>query len=560
MPKLKLLCITLIIFIGLLFRINIAFGDELDDINKQISELTSALSQSKAASAPLEKQLNDIKQRVTFIETDLVRKQNEIDQGYKDLAKQQKILNQAIKNFYIKSYYNSPLLIFLSGTNATDITRILAYQKAAADQDKQIITNIALTINSLEQRKNDLEEEQKKLADTKVKLDKIVGDAKSFQANLSNQIAQLSARQQQILASRLSSLNIPLYANTSGGCSSDIGKSPGFSDGFGFFSYGVPNRVGLNQYGALGRAKAGQLYNDILHSYYNFDDYGNVDENTTIRVNDSNGFNSGNIIWSGTLNQYLKRIYEIPASWPAEALRAQVIAVRSYVMAQTNNGASSICANTYCQVFQDQEKGGAWNQAVDDTSGKVMVQGGQTIVAYFSSTHGGYIHSSGGDISSRPWLKDAQDTSSSVGGFSDLNNNAYDKDSPWFYCDWGSRGSYNGTAWLKSDEVADIANTLLLTKADSGTREHLYQTDKPNPAGTDTWDAGRVKQELRNRNITPFDSTSSVSVGVDFGSGNTNSITINGQTFTGGEFKDRFNLRAPANIQIVGPLFNVERI
>ncbi len=27
----------------------------------------------------------------------------------------------------------------------------------------------------------------------------------------------------------------------------------------------------------------------------------------------------------------------------------------------------------------------------------------------------------------------------------------------------------------------------------------------------------------------------------------------------GAEFKDFFNLRAPANIQIVGPLFNIER-
>jgi peptidoglycan hydrolase-like amidase len=40
--------------------------------------------------------------------------------------------------------------------------------------------------------------------------------------------------------------------------SSDIGKDPGFGNKFGFFTYGVPNRVGLNQYGAWGRAKAGQ--------------------------------------------------------------------------------------------------------------------------------------------------------------------------------------------------------------------------------------------------------------------------------------------------------------
>ena len=49
----------------------------------------------------------------------------------------------------------------------------------------------------------------------------------------------------------------------------------------------------------------------------------------------------------------------------------------------------------------------------------------------------------------------------------------------------------------------------------------------------------------------------------DFGNGKTNSINLTGdagsQSFDGPEFKDWFNLRAPANIQIVGPLFNVER-
>lgn len=558
MPKLRFVCFVLVFIIGLLFSINVALGDELDDINKQIADLTASLNQSKAATAPLEKQLGDIKQRVAFIEADLERKQAEIEQGYKNLAKQQLILNQAIRNFYIKSYYNSPLLIFLSGGDATTLTRVLAYQKAAADQDKQVITNIALTINSLEQRKLDLENEQAKLADTKAKLDKIVTSAKSYQANLSNQIAQLSARQQQILASRLASLNIPLFADVGGGCSSDIGKSPGFSNGFGFFTYGVPNRVGLNQYGAFGRAKAGQNSDTILHAYYNFD----AVENRSAQINvDGYGAYS--------LDDYVKRVYEVPNSWGdqggMEALRAQAIAVRSYAMAYTNNGAGSICTTQQCQVFKPDAKGGNWDVAVDATAGQVMVQGGQVIKAWFSSTHGGYIHTSS-EIgwSGTSWTKSGQDTSSGVGSFSDLNNNAYDKDSPWFYCDWGSRSSYNSTAWLQGNEVADIVNVLMLVQVDSGTKEHLYQTDKPNPAGTDTWDAGRVRQELSNRGGSPFSSVSNVSISADFGSGNTTSVTISGdggtKTFSGSDFKSYFNLRAPANIQIVGPLFNVETI
>jgi hypothetical protein len=110
--------------------------------------------------------------------------------------------------------------------------------------------------------------------------------------------------------------------------------------------------------------------------------------------------------------------------------------------------------------------------------------------------------------------------------------------------------------------VADIINTILLLRADSSLGEHLYQTDSP-PSGTDNWNTDKVKSELTSRGITPYQNVTDVSVSADFGSGKTTTINISGdagsQTFDGADFKNRFNLRAPANIQIVGPLYNVER-
>ncbi len=536
------------------------FSDELDDINKQINDLTNALSQSVKATQPLEDQANAIKQRIAIIEQDLIVKERSIESGYANLAKQQQILNATVRDFYIKSYYNSPLLILLSAGSASEFTQILGYQKANADRDKAIITNIAITIQDLQNRKKSLEAEKISIATAKAKLDEIITGAKAYQATLSSQISQLSARQQQILAQRLGALNIPLFAyNTQGGCSSDIGKDPGFGGGFGFFTYGVPNRVGLNQYGAWGRAKARQGYEQILRAYYNFD---------SIETRDAQIHVTGNgIDWTGSLDDYVKRIYEVPDSWTDNdlaALKAQAIAARSYALAYTNNGSGSICPTEQCQVFKTDPKGGNWEQAVNATSNQVMLQGGNPIKAWFSSTHGGYMFNSG-EIgwSSTSWTKNAQDTSSSVGSFSDLKSNAYDKDSPWFYCDWGSRTSYNKTAWLKSDEVADIVNVILLMQKDSGVRDHLYQTDKSNPAGTDTWDSGRVKQELQSRGVTPYNNVSNISVSADFGSGRTTNVNVSGDGGSVGisasDFKNYFNLRAPANIQIVGPLYNVER-
>jgi hypothetical protein len=143
-----------------------------------------------------------------------------------------------------------------------------------------------------------------------------------------------------------------------------------------------------------------------------------------------------------------------------------------------------------------------------------------------------------------------------------LASKAYDRESPWFYCDWGSRSQYNKTAWLKSEELADIVNTILLAKVDSSVREHLYQPDNP-PAGTDNWGPDRVKQELGKRGQKAFSSINSGSVSADFSSGRVSQVSFSGDagdiSFSLGEFKDWFNLRAPANIQIVGPLFNIEK-
>lgn len=569
MKKLTMLCfIVLVLTFGFLAFSNIASSDELDDLTKQINELTDALNKSKAATAPLEsqlksmqKQIADIKDRVAVIESDITTKKKNIEESYKNLAKQEEILHYTIRDFYIKSYYNSPLLTFLSAQSASEITQLLAYQRATADQDKAIITNIVLSIVDLEKKKNNLESEQTRLTAIKAnldtqsaELDKIVSGAKAYQSNLSGQIAQLSAQQQQLIAQKLGSLNIPRSAATAApACVDDRDKDPGFSPRIAFFTYGVPNRTGLNQYGANGRANTGQNVEQILNAYYaNFELKKDYDTGIIINVE---GYGSYNI------EDYVKRIYEMPSSWHKEALKAQAIAARSYALSYTNNGQNSICTTEKCQVFKPDEKGGEWNQAVEETRGWVMVQSGSPVKAWYSSTHGGYILSTSElpGWSATSWTKHASDTTSgSTGSFSDLNSNAYDKDSPWFYCDWGSRANYNKTAWLKSDEVADIVNVILLARADSGNKDHLYQTDKPHPYGGEVWNEDRVKSELRLRNITPYNGVSDLSVSADFGAGRTTSINISGNSFDASEFKDWFNLRAPANIQIVGPLYNIE--
>lgn len=316
---LPIIITSLVVIILLFLNVSIGKADQLDDITKQINDLTAQLNSSVNATRPLESQLtsmqqqiDNIKARVANIDADVAVKKQQIDSENKDLAAKEQLLNKAIRDFYIKSSYNSPLVIFLSAANATNFTQVLAYQKAAANQDKEIITNIVLSVTDLEQKKKDLEDEESRLAVVKANLDAqsaklstIVQGAKAYQASLSSQIAVLSAQQQQLLAQKYATLGIPLYATTTSGCSSDINpyKDPGFGGAkFGFFTYGVPNRVGLNQYGAFGRATANPPQNadQILRAYYNFDGYQDY-SGITINVNNGNGYNTGSVIWSGSL-------------------------------------------------------------------------------------------------------------------------------------------------------------------------------------------------------------------------------------------------------------------
>lgn len=317
----------------------------------------------------------------------------------------------------------------------------------------------------------------------------------------------------------------------------------------------------MNQYGAKGRAEAGQSAETILSAYYPNTEL-KKDYNTGINITVSGNNESGesfNDTWN--IDDYLTHLSEMPTSWHPQALRAQAVAARSFALAYTNNGSSPICPSQQCQVVRKNPNTQEWINAVNDTKGWVLVNGGQPISAWFASTAGGYTWGSGdvwcastytGSCANKPWTGRSRDTNGDVSSFSDLASKSYDKESPCFYSAQGWRNDYGKSAWLKADEVANITNALMLAKAKGSA-----------PDGIESWSSDKIKQELRNNNGTPFNSVSDVSVSADFGIGKTNNITVSGdagsKTFDGLEFRNIFNLVAPANIAIVGPLYSVER-
>ncbi|MBU1085209.1 SpoIID/LytB domain-containing protein [Patescibacteria group bacterium] len=567
----KKLFVLLLVVVGLIlgvgFVTSLARADELDDITKQINELSKAREMSVAATKPLEAELGNLNKKLDVAEAGINKAKEElrgleasIDKRERDFSEQYVLLAERALSFYKSSRAPSSLFVLFSNGG---LARDLFYSRVVTDRDKDEIAMITEDLIQLSRDKKKAEEDRVRLADLQVKLDKEadffrgeIAGAKTYQAELSSQIASLSAKQQSIISQRQASLNLPvsLGAGTMM-CTDDRKLDPGFGGALAFYTYGIPHRVGMNQYGAYGRAKAGQDYKEILNAYFDGISFEGGKQDIKIKIQ-GHGEKS--------LDEYLLGIYEMPESWDMNALKAQAVAARSYALSYTNNGANEICTTQACQVWKSDPKTGQWKQAVEQTKGEVMVNGGQVIKAWYSSTDGGYTFTSG-DIwgGDKPWTKRLRDTNGDVGSFSELNEKSYDKDSPCFYAAQGWRGEYANSAWLKPSEVADIVNVLMLAKADSGTGDHLYQTDKPHPYGGEIWNEEKVKSELSSKGITPFNSVSGVSVGADFGSGKTTSVNVSGdagsKSFSGDEFKSYFNIRAPANIQIVGPLYNVER-
>lgn len=116
---------------------------------------------------------------------------------------------------------------------------------------------------------------------------------------------------------------------------------------------------------------------------------------------------------------------ETYASWPAEALKAQAVASRSYVLSSGRNRHSAlgfdVCNTTHCQVYTGSAREAAsTNAAVDATAGQVCTANGKIVNTVFSASNGGYIEDSanvwGGSVSYYVSKKDDYEKTDEISG------------------------------------------------------------------------------------------------------------------------------------------------
>lgn len=105
------------------------------------------------------------------------------------------------------------------------------------------------------------------------------------------------------------------------------------------------------------------------------------------------------VINYANIENYIKGVlpYEMSASWPIEALKAQAVCARSFVLGNLNKHKSygfDVCNTTNCQVYHGTERADAnSDSAVDQTKGQILMYDGKLAVGYFFSSSGGATES-----------------------------------------------------------------------------------------------------------------------------------------------------------------------
>jgi SpoIID/LytB domain protein len=191
-------------------------------------------------------------------------------------------------------------------------------------------------------------------------------------------------------------------------CASSAGAAPtatlvvnGAGDGHG---------VGMSQEGALGYAQHGWSYNQILAHYYTGTALGQAPTEAKVKVL------IGSRVKTLPLESYVRGVIsaEMPSEWPAAALQAQAVAVRTYALTAHAGGAKfDVYSDTRSQVYRGPAaETASTNAAALATAGQIVTYDGQPAITYFFASSGGHteaVQDAFPGATAEPWLVGVSD-------------------------------------------------------------------------------------------------------------------------------------------------------
>ncbi len=591
-------------------------GDELEDLENdlqntrnQIQEYEKQLNSTKAAVEAAKKQavgyqgaLRSYSGQLEYAKAQLIQTTLELDQKQIELdstaAKVKEatlsaqyhegVLKDVVRDFYKKTF-NDEVSYLLVGQTAGDVARTFVYRERVSDglraQFFEIVDmlqgllvqqeKLAIDKQGFEKQREELLAQQAHLERQIVATSANLATAQGQETQLSQtrrsleeQIGELTQKEQQLLSAKSAITN---STNTVGEIETGLQKvsAPSAANLYSVWTYGHPHQVGMSQYGAYGRALAGQNYSQILLAYFS---------NVTIEK----FWNDEDVIpvqgmGDMSMKEYLYRLGEMPEGWGNtggyEALKAQAIAARTFALnyiyyawnglALVDKSPTPICTTQSCQVIGN-PKTGKWKQAVDETEGMVILYSGKPITAWYSASAGGFVLSSeeqwGG---ARPWAQGKNDFDPQ--GFAYDGGKYINPPSGSPYYPWIANGNDASNQWLGSDIMEDIFNATLLPesyKSKLYNPEYDYKKCTP-PGGTaDGLTTNVIREILISEGIQPVSGLIDIQ-NVGQNSKQTQLLKITDQfgvrDINAQLFRDAFRRRAPGCYDIPTKRFEITK-
>jgi predicted nucleic acid-binding Zn-ribbon protein len=543
--------------------------EEIEKNESKLEGIEARIDEIKNSNYSVSQQINLISQEISKMEEEIGVKDKEIEQKLQEIKEKEEMLESKrgslasiSSRLYMESRVGSVEFLF-SNIGIDEVIQSLFVKRAAISVLKDEITDITGEFEDLTVLKEGLLEEKELLDAQKKDLDDsnalLLAERAKLQRELSEKYnsRDLISRTINGLKSELSDLQYHLLIVRQGGTNVNATSVPGSTDNvstlpgfkanapsgyFGVFSIGAyTHRNGMSQWGARARADEGKSYTQILSHYYpSFPLATGYPEPSTVKIvgtgldcsNNSKYYNE-----TLSFDTYMNRIFEMPASWNPEAVKAQAIATRSYAIHQINSN-GYIRPNQSDQVYKNCDNATGWKNAVAATKGMVLTSNGSAAFSQYAAVHGGWSNTSSWDTTdgtgSVDWMARAYDSISGVS---------------WFYKSWYTSGdsTCGRSPWMSPGELADIVNAAQLLKSSGGDSRIVPIYDACHSSGNPY-----SHSELRRLAAKGASSVSAVIT--SSANGSTQSITFYTDAGTvsmsGNEFKTAYNLRAPGHLHI----------
>lgn len=320
---------------------------QIAQIQRDINAISPAQEKNKLDLAALNKQLADLNSKITKLTSQLKALEKQIFKREEDLAFTKEIFDEKARDHYTFLRLYDPITPFLFSDTASQAFQEITLRQRAADQDRKTMEQYATDLASLNTDKNTLTKNKTTLSG----LQSQVAEKQKFLAGevakVDSYLTKLSSQQESLIAAKQSALS----------------GAAGF---------------------AFDTQTAGSACSATAINYN--------PSSTQIRVK------VGSDVKTMLLEEYLKGLGEMPAAWSSssnsqEAFKAQAVAARSYALYKIIRSSCrdfDVYSTTADQVWVESKNDGNWNSAVEATRGRILLGGGNVIIAYYSANAGGY--------------------------------------------------------------------------------------------------------------------------------------------------------------------------